>query len=351
MPARKVKAIVIALFFILPNTTFSQSFSPKLDWWGDIPGFLNEQAAYSLQSSREMLTKYPPQLPEPKERRIALLALDNVLHEADAPSFPAVQQHLKDQISNATTAIENTEVDQGAMIWKLYNHGFVVRTATVTFAYDLVRAQGVKTEGFAIPDATMQQIIDQCDALFVSHYHRDHADEWVAEQFIKAGKPVVAPPDIWKSLPFHDKVQHLERSASEVHDLTLKNQEHLKVTALPGHQGKDILNNVSLVTTPEGLTFCQTGDQSNDTDFSWIDKVGENNQVDVIFPNCWTTDIVRLAKGFDPQLIITGHENEMGHTVDHREAYWLTYVRLEKSAYPLVLMTWGEQFHYIPEKF
>lgn len=57
------------------------------------------------------------------------------------------------------------------------------------------------------------------------------------------------------------------------------------------------------------------GDQSNEDDFQWIDEVGIHHVVDVLMPNCWTTDIAGVAKGFNPAIIITGHENEMGHTI------------------------------------
>jgi hypothetical protein len=131
----------------------------------------------------------------------------------------------------------------------------------------------------------------------------------------------------------------------------------LKVIVYPGHQGEDIENNVSLVFTPEGLSFSHMGDQSNSNDFEWIDLVGKKHVVDVLMPNCWTTDIVRVVKGFQPAVVITGHENELGHTIDHREPYWLTYQRREGSdrfggsrelgyATPLILMTWGESFVY-----
>ena len=108
-------------------------------------------------------------------------------------------------------------------------------------------------------------------------------------------------------------------------------------------------NNVTLVRSPEGLIFCHTGDQSNEDDFSWIDKVGDQYEVDVLIPNCWTTDISRAARGFDPELIITGHENELGHSIDHREPFWLTYDRLSRTSYPFLVMTWGESYHYLPK--
>ena len=115
-----------------------------------------------------------------------------------------------------------------------------------------------------------------------------------------------------------------------------------------------------IVFTPEDISFVQTGDQwDGGNDFDWIDAVGQHHRVDVLMPNCWSMDIVRLIQGFDPQLVITGHENEMGHTIDKRVPYWLTYERKTGSdSYggsrtegydkPLVVMTWGESYHYKP---
>ena len=126
----------------------------------------------------------------------------------------------------------------------------------------------------------------------------------------------------------------------------------------PGHQGAETQNNVPIVFTPENLSFVQTGDQwDGGNDFDWIDAVREYHQVDVLLPNCWTMDIARVVKGFHPQLVITGHENEMGHTIDKRVPYWLSYerkigsdsyggTRTEGYGKPLVVMTWGESYHY-----
>lgn len=319
----------------------------RLDWWGDIPGYYNQQAAATLDLVNQALAKYPPQLPEPLERKMAMLMLDNVLHEEEAPHRPAVQAFLHGRMKTLASALEGTRVEEGAMIWKAYNEGFIVRTHTVTIAFDLSRAFYI--EGFAIPEPIMQRIVDQCDALFVSHRHRDHADHWVARQFIAQGKPVVAPEEVWKDEDFHPQVTHLERKAHVKQSLPIQQgTRKLQVVIYPGHQGPDIPNNVSLVFTPEGMSFVQTGDQSLDQDFAWIDEVGMHQRVDVAFPNCWTTDIVRLIKGVHPKLVMTGHENEMNHTVDHREANFLTYTRLRRSTYPHLLMTWGEAFHYVP---
>src|SRR5690625_7867771 len=105
--------------------------------------------------------------------------------------------------------MERTTVDEGAMIWKLYNMGIVARTASVTVCFDLVRAHSSRVEEFPVSDEVMGSVIDQCDALFVSHRHGDHADQCVAQTFIDRGKPGTAPPDGCNYGQSDDVVPHM----------------------------------------------------------------------------------------------------------------------------------------------
>lgn len=325
--------------------------------------FLTNQAEALLSQANEVFSNYPPNWPEPAARRSALMLLDGVFHDVYAPQRPPVQEFFKTRMREAIEEIEQTEISNGARIWKLYDHGFVIRTKSTTIGFDLIRGESARAKGFPIGKDYMERLIKQCDVLFISHRHGDHAEEWVAQSFIDQGKPVVAPPEVWKDKSINKFITHLERVPHTVQVLPVQDgKQLLKVVVYPGHQGEKIENNVSLVITPEGLSFSQMGDQYNSDDFVWIDEVGNNHVVDVLMPNCWTTDIVRVAKGFNPALIITGHENEMGHTIDHREPYWLTYQRRDGSdrfggssevGYdtPLILMTWGESYHYKRENF
>lgn len=337
---------------IVWNASMAQDMSSnedKLDWWDDIDGFYNQQAYASLKLVDQALNRYRPQLPEPLERQMAMLMLDGVLHEENAAQRPAVQDFLHRRMQAVASELEFVNVQEGAMIWKLYNHAFIVRTPTVTIAFDLSSAFYI--EDFAIPDPIMKRIADQCDALFVSHRHRDHADPMVAQRFLEKNKPVVAPNEVWQDSSFHGEISHLTRVAHREQTLPIQNGRYtLTVINYPGHQGP-VPNNVPLVFTPEGMSFAQTGDQSLDEDFVWIDDVSMHHRVDVLFPNCWTTDIIRMINGFRPNLVIPGHENEMNHSVDHREANFLTYTRLRRSSSPYLLMTWGEAYHYKPEVF
>ncbi|MCK4772240.1 MAG: MBL fold metallo-hydrolase [Candidatus Latescibacteria bacterium] len=328
---------------------FQQAPNPLRNYWGDIDGFLNRQFEVTLNLVHESLVRFPPQLPEPLVRRMAMLMLDGIFHYESAPERPPVQEFFHSCMSYAADEMDQTRVSRGALIWKLYDHGFVVRTPTVTVGFDLIRGYSAGAEGFAVADELMARIVDQCDVLFISHRHGDHADSWVARAFLDRSKPVVAPLEVWADSTFHPGITHLTPQAHAIQELSIQNgRRRLEVIIYPGHQGDTIPNNVTLVISPEGMSFCHTGDQSNGDDFGWIDEVGGNHRVDVLLPNCWATDISRMARGFDPELIITGHENELGHSIDHREPFWLTYDRLMRSIYPVVVMTWGESFHYVP---
>ncbi len=318
-----------------------------VQYWGDTELYLDKQHEEMLAHVENILAVNPPQIPEPLVRKSALYLVDAVLHDVKAPERPSVQAFHHRRMEAVLKELETTKVTDGAVIWKLYDLGFIVRTKSVTLAFDFIRGHSSKVEEFAIADDLAQKIADQCDILFISHLHGDHADEVIAGMFLDAGKKVIAPENLWEDQPIHERLTFLERAADTVHDVELTDGKKLDVVVFPGHQG-DLLNNVSLVTTPEGMGFCQTGDQANDGDFAWIDEAGKNYRVDVLMPNCWTTDMPRLAEGLDPVLVIPGHENELGHTIDHREPYWLTYYRFPSDKYPLLLMTWGESYRYRP---
>lgn len=310
--------------------------------------YLNWQAQNILDVVNETILRFPPNMFEPIERRLALLSLDAVFHDVKAPERPAVQEFHKMRLEKALREMDNTRVDSGALIWKLYDMAFVVRTKTVTVGFDLTRGHSARSESFAVSNALYEQIINHCDALFISHQHGDHADEWVAQTFINQGKPVVAPDDFWADKPIYKKMTHLERKTHKIQLLPIQyGKRELQVVIYPGHQGAQILNNVSLIITPEDIVFCHTGDQSSNDDFSWIDEVGQHFWIDVLMPNCWTTGPPRATRGYNPELILPGHENELGHSIDHREAYGLDYSRWRVPK-AKIIMTWGECYYYHP---
>ncbi len=323
---------------------------------------MDRQSEAFLKEIDNAMHLYPPGYPVAKERKAALLLLDAVLHDKYAAERKPVQQFYRGRIENALVEIENSKIKEGAKVWKLYNMGFIVKTNSVTIAFDLVRGTTAGSENFQVRDDIMMRLVEQCDVLFVSHRHSDHRDKMVARAFLDTGKPVVAATQLWKGEPIYKEITHLKREANTMHSLPVKNGKiDLKVVIYPGHQMGKTLNNVPLVFTPEGISVSHMGDQINEGDFmvdyDWIDHVAKNHHVDILLPPSWTNELFRIVKGFDPELVIPGQENELGHPVDDRVPFWgdakyleLTNEELFRSDYRVIQMIWGESYHYMPVK-
>jgi len=343
-----ISCFMVMLILFISNSVVSAQW---VNYWDRPEDMLNDQDKYILDLAVKALDKYPPQYPEPLERLMAHAMIDGVLHNTGADERKSIHEYFEATWVKGMEEIEKTQVNKGAMIWKFYLSGFVVRTPTVTLAFDLTGGRENMESGVAAEDDVLKRIINQCDALFISHSHPDHANEWVAQAFIDQGKPVVSPIDTWKDKPIHKKITHFESVPHLLHKLSIQNgKRELRVVLYPGHQAT-FPNNVSLVFTPEGMSFSHTGDQGgNRDDFIWMDEVGRHYSVDVLMPNCWSRDLVRMANGFNPRLIIPGHQNAMGHKIDHREPFWLTYQRAHGVNSPMIQLSYGESYHYIPSE-
>lgn len=304
----------------------------------------------SLQWVNYIFNNYPPGLVELPERRPALFRLDEVLHIESAPRKPLVQEFYRMRLQHAIEEIERTRVTDGMRIWRLYNHGALVRTPSVSFTFDIV--PGTNAPGFALPPEWLKRLVQQSDATFISHLHGDHANQEVARMFLAAGKPVVAPEGLWTNVPeLSAQLTYPERSIDKVHEIKVQGgAQILKLVAYPGHQGKAVLVNDNLVRTPEDFSVLHTGDQSGaegpGTDFDWLGQIGHYQHVDVLLPNGWANDLHRIVRGVNPELVIPGHENEMGHVVPHREEYAQDYERMFGLNYPFIVMAWGETYLY-----
>lgn len=317
----------------------------------ELPDAPDEWIGRSLQWTNYIFGKYPPAIEETPVRRAALIRLDDILHIESAPRKTLVQEYYRARLEAAVREIEQTKVTGGMRIWKLYNHGFLIRTREASFTIDIVPGPP-RNPAFAVSKALLERLAAQSDALFISHAHDDHANPEVARLFLDHGKPAVAPEGLWSGIPdLASRLTYPKRSTGVTHSIPVRaGAATLKAVAYPGHQGKDLIDNVYLITTPDGFTVVHTGDQSGfegpGGDFDWIAQVGRDHHVDVLLPNCWTNSLGRFVRGVNPELVITGHENEMSHTVDHREDYTQTYNHLFGVRYPAVVMTWGETYLY-----
>lgn len=323
----------------LAGSTLDASAQQDVAFWGKEDAYLMRQAAMMFDLADKALSENPPTVGAPTVRKLALYNLDAMLHEVKYDNTEPFKNFVHSRIGKVIEDMKQP-VKKGVKIYKIYNDGFVARTRSATIAFDVVR--GALKGSPIVSEEQIATIVDLCDVLFLTHNHGDHVDRYVADRFIAAGKPVIAADEILKNV---EGVTHY-RSERDILDkeVRLKSGEVLKVKIYPGHQS-EMMCNVYSVTTPEGMTIAHTGDQYNKEDFAWISTVKDQKpSIDALIINCWSMDIAEAIKGFNPRYVITGHENEMGHTIDHREAFWLTFQKMEPVEHDYVVMAWGEWF-------
>lgn len=334
--------LLIGTLAAASTSAFAQTKSAEpVAFWGKEDAYLLKQAAHMFSLADQALTENPPVVGAPTARKLALYNLDAMLHEVKYDNTEPFCDFIDSRIGKVIEDMKNS-VKKGVKIYKIYNDGFVARTKSATIAFDVVRGE-CKTQKLLSNDQ-IDAIVEKCEVLFLTHNHGDHVDKYVVDKFIEAGKPVIAAADI---LPNLEGVTHY-RSESEILDkeVTLKSGEKLQVKIFPGHQSP-MMCNIYVVTTPDKYTLAHTGDQYDKNDMEWIATIKDNApKIDALTINCWSYQIADAIKGFNPRYVITGHENEMGHTIDHREAFWLTFQKMEPVEHDYVVMAWGEWFSF-----
>ncbi len=340
---KKYILILSICLIAIVNETGAQTDNQQkqLHYWNDIDGYIKEQSRQSFLLIDQILNENPPTTNLSLIRKSALFNMDAILHDPRLDNNEVLYEFLDIRIKKINEALKKP-VGEGLMIYKLYNDAFIIRTKSVTVAFDLFRG-GRANEKPLISDALINEIVNQCDIMFVTHAHGDHADKVVADMFTKTGKKIIVPTGLWEGVS--PNIRQLRSDQILDEKIELGKNKVLQVKIIPGHQGA-LANNIYVVTTPEGFTVAHTGDHDTKADFDMIAKIKGRPSVDVLFTTCWFIPLEELVNLFDPQLLITGHENELNHSIDHRESYWLNDVRAAKVNQKKVFMTWGEAFRY-----
>lgn len=314
-------------------------------FWQDKDGIINAQTELTFELVNDIIDRDTPSVEPPSPaRKAALYLLDQIFHDTRLDNSPYVSDFLDGRMQTVLAGLKQP-LAKGMEIYKLYNDGWIIRTPEVTIGWDIYRGRKIAdSERHLMSDSIAAALADACDIMFLTHNHGDHVDPFVIERFTSQGKPVIAPDEI---MPDNQGVTHTRREQIWEETFTAANGAALNATIIPGHQDH-LQNNIYIVTTPDGYTVCSTGDQwlASDLDMM-LHLQGKIPPVDVLMPICWAARLADMCRSFGAKVVLTGHENELGHhTIDHREAYWLSFNKLEDFPIPNSLMTWGECFYY-----
>lgn len=333
-------------FPLIALTCLTMSAKRDLTYfWSDKDGIINAQTELTFELVNDIINEDTPSTAEPtKARKAALYLIDQVLHDTRLDGSPIVSNFLDGRMEMVLADLKKP-LTKGVKAYKLYNDGWIIRTPKVTIGWDIYRGRKLKdSERRLMSDSIAAALVDACDIMFLTHNHGDHVDPFVVDLFTSKGKPVVAPDEI---LADNTAVTHTRKEEIWKETFKAANGAKLKATIIPGHQDH-LQNNIYVVTTPDGYTVCSTGDQWLKSDLDMVLNLkGKIPEVDVFMPICWAAKLPEMCQSFGAKVVLTGHENELGHhTIDHREAYWLSYNKLEDFPLPNSLMTWGECFYY-----
>ncbi|MHC4718276.1 MAG: MBL fold metallo-hydrolase, partial [Planctomycetota bacterium] len=232
-----------------------------------------------------------------------------------------------------------TDVDEGLHVWKMYNMGFIVRTPRRCIGFDL--HPGGRTTG-PLSRTQQRDLVELLDVVFVSHLHADHLHTGFLKRLLDAGKTVVLPPTLRPGLQRANAIRLYASRPTRFHTAGVE------VVCLPGWQRLYARNNVYLVTV-DGHRVLHNGDNTRHGVYLHL---ADEEPIDVVLANCWS--------GFghgdhihDAAVLITGHENELGHAVSMRAPYRSTYAKFDRlgladgsggsSAGPdCHVLSWGE---------
>ena len=345
--------ILVAALMVMPLVVSAQEVQSRhavpghrylKEYWGRSELYLQHQAWYMLDLADRSLNENLPALKINIPRESALLMIDAVTHEPKPIENPAVLDFLAKRMNRVIEDLDKPlKGKKTVRVYKLYNCSMIFRTRSITVAVDLNGR-----DGKLIPDDIMEKIVDKIDVLFYTHNHGDHIDGHVRDICHKKGVEIYATEEIFRDDP---RVHHIRHD--DLYTFDINNPKgKLTVNVLPGHQDA-LQNNIWIVTLPNGKVIGATGDQWQDEgqDLKWLKDIYKRlPRIDVLAMDCWIHDYDEHVADFNPRLLVSQHENEIGaHGIDHREAYWMTMYKnahFHQNTTPYILMTWGEWYDY-----
>jgi L-ascorbate metabolism protein UlaG (beta-lactamase superfamily) len=248
---------------------------------------------YSFPEIRENLFRERAQTGDYLVRKNSIISIDDLILGTYPPLHPEAQWFYRKMLEKAIIEIKNEGVSSGATIWQIYNHGFIIRTPSVSFAVDL-------HDYFHLSE--FYEFADLIDAYFVSHEHQDHYSPELVGILKSRGIPVVGPTAFSPA--------SIKMAAGD--SATISN---LKVHAHYGLHADLDLRQFEIIT-PEGLKFLHTGDNQTTETLPVV------SDVDVMMLNCWINESgsishvegVRIAiDKIKPVVTLPGHAIELGH--------------------------------------
>lgn len=275
-------------------------------------------------------------------RRDMLLLLDFPLHADnkadDAPeglkkAFESVSDSYRSQGRERALAqlAKEGPVKAGELqIIKIYNCGVILRTNKHTIAVD------VKWEGDAEGAKT---IAAKADAFFLSHPHRDHYSDVMIKALAEFNVTSIMPKNVVPDVQWAGK-KVIYEDRLEPFDI-----DGIRTVIQTGYQ-KKVPNNAYILEF-DGWRILLPGESGL---YKRLYELSSHKAPDLILVPTWNRAnkvfyAVSRMKDYRPEgvVCIPEHENELTHTVNHRESYKELFLREDRlgdasAQYPRIFL-------------
>lgn len=329
-------------------------FADRIERQPDLTTWIGD----GIRFCEELLAKCEGADYDEPARRKALMLLDYPVHvnhysRATPPEVVAAfRQAITDYIRRARERVlrevKAAKVPDGSLrAWHLYNMAYVLKGSRHTVLIDLTPNpfRDIWTE------ADWRAFAEVADMLVITHPHGDHTSFPLMRLLREMGKPLVLP------CKMRDRAtSDVFAATNGVHVLDRNHAEPLDVAGVKfwnflGNQGKKIPCNVYVMEI-DGVRVADNGDNSDCLQYAGLAKCPP---ADIIIASTWNTVTAFVGAcvavpGFDPAkaVFLPSHENELGHTVNHRESYREMYTDPKRLAAPgfrwprVKPLAWGE---------
>jgi len=288
----------------------------------------------SFSDIYETLMEQRPQTGNSLIRYKAITTIDQIILGGYPPLDPGTTEFMRSLVTKAMQDIRNEIVNEGATVWQIYNHGFVVKTSSVCFGIDLYNYNHHSY-------FKSTELAPLLDAVFVTHEHHDHFSPVLITEMNRLGKPVVGPAEV--NIIGLSEIMH---AGEQKNIASLIVKAHFGLHSVPALQYE--------ITTPEGIKILHTGDnQTSET-------IPEIPDVNILLLNAWvnesgnTSHIYGARKAIEkvkPDVCLPGHILELGHLgggyiVPYSDVFKVPETGLSSD---FCVLAWGERYHFPKE--
>jgi len=283
------------------------------------------------------------------DRKPAFLELDQILQSPLSNKSYRVRQFFSRCMTIALEEIEQEQIidtDQ-IKLWQFYNQGYVVKTSSLTMAFDLVTTRHVYNVFWDLEPTIVSAFADLIDILFVTHRHPDHFDLELINTMIGKGKRVIIPHELISLVP--RGAIGLKPDEIRTFAFPTKQDESLHVIAHKGlhvyDQGRNIPHRVYEIETANRFSLLHLGDHDYTSSVlnTALCHVGfvKIGSISPDFDDI--SALTKLTRQVTFNHLIAGHLNELGHPVKGgRISYEAAFDCLKSIAVPSAVLAWGE---------